>query len=419
MDFTKEKIDFYLLDTHIENIFINEYMPLADGNYVKVYLFALMYADQNDTMSNDTIAKHLNMEIEDVLKAWNYWEKQGIIKKEYKSASNPFDYAVRFVSLKQLFASRNNKPAVTDGQKKKYIAKDVTAIAHSTEIKEMFNHLQSIAGRPFEGNETFEILEWLDNYKMHPDLIIQAYSYCVEKKNTNSFKYISSIIRSWKDKGIQTLQDLEKHLEETDTRYVMYKRILRALGLNFRYPTEEEKRIIDVWFDEWNFDLPTILEACKKTSGISNPNINYINSILKNWSQKGDAKPASKPDTPSAGKPRNVFEEYEKIRNKNEAIYESRRYEIYEKIPKIKIIDEEISKASISISKAVLMPSNDSEKSIDNIKKKIRKLNQEKAFLLTENNYPADYLDMIYQCSACKDTGLLEDGKQCNCLFNE
>ncbi len=36
--------DYYLRDTHIENIFINEYLPYADGDFVKVYTFALMYA---------------------------------------------------------------------------------------------------------------------------------------------------------------------------------------------------------------------------------------------------------------------------------------------------------------------------------------------------------------------------------------
>ena len=38
MNFVREKIkDFYLLDSRIENIFINEYLPAAPGDYVKVY----------------------------------------------------------------------------------------------------------------------------------------------------------------------------------------------------------------------------------------------------------------------------------------------------------------------------------------------------------------------------------------------
>ncbi len=57
MNFIKEKIkDFYLLDSRIENIFINEYMPIAPGDYVKVYLYAAMYAEHNLNMDNATMA---------------------------------------------------------------------------------------------------------------------------------------------------------------------------------------------------------------------------------------------------------------------------------------------------------------------------------------------------------------------------
>ena len=41
----KESKDYFLLVTSVENIFINEYMTAAPGDYVKVYLFALMYAE--------------------------------------------------------------------------------------------------------------------------------------------------------------------------------------------------------------------------------------------------------------------------------------------------------------------------------------------------------------------------------------
>ena len=82
MDFKRERVkDYFLLDTSVENMFINEYMISAPGEYVKVYLFALMYADLGETISNEMIAKHLNIEHEDVLKAWTYWENMGVIRK--------------------------------------------------------------------------------------------------------------------------------------------------------------------------------------------------------------------------------------------------------------------------------------------------------------------------------------------------
>ena len=103
MSFYRDKTkDYFLLDTKVENMFINEYMVSAPGEYVKVYLFALMYAELEVDFSNEDIAKQLSMDIEDVLKAWTYWEKMGIIKKVRKSADNPLDYDVVFVLLKDM-----------------------------------------------------------------------------------------------------------------------------------------------------------------------------------------------------------------------------------------------------------------------------------------------------------------------------
>ena len=59
-------------------MFINEYMVNAPGDYVKVFLYGLMYADLAMSLENDMIANELAMEDEDVLKAWSYWEKQNL-----------------------------------------------------------------------------------------------------------------------------------------------------------------------------------------------------------------------------------------------------------------------------------------------------------------------------------------------------
>ena len=62
MNFIREKIkDFYLLDSRIENIFINEYMPTAPGDYVKVFIYGWMYAEHGLAMSNETIAKQWSL----------------------------------------------------------------------------------------------------------------------------------------------------------------------------------------------------------------------------------------------------------------------------------------------------------------------------------------------------------------------
>ena len=64
MAFRREKIsDLFLTETSVENIFINEYMATAPGDYVKIYLIALMYCDAGMAISNEDIAKTLAIEV--------------------------------------------------------------------------------------------------------------------------------------------------------------------------------------------------------------------------------------------------------------------------------------------------------------------------------------------------------------------
>jgi DnaD/phage-associated family protein len=412
MNFTKELIrDFYLRDTHVENIFINEYLPAAPGDYIKVYLFALMYADFDSGISNETIAKQLGIVDEDILKAWSYWESIGVIKKHYEDPEDKFRYQVEFLNLKSRVYGKKAKSRRTEAK----IPNRLKPILDDDSIKNMFSSIERITGRLFDGREPAEVMSWITDYNATPEMITYAYSYCKKKRNHSNTNYVAAIIKEWAGKGLKTVKEIEAYLEETDNRHYQYKRILRALGF-MRNPTEEEKRIIDTWFDEMSFDIDRILEACKKTTGISNPNINYINTILKSWSTgKGKPTPAKK----ETGKPNqigSVIKYYEEVREKNESLAQLRREEVYKKVPRIKEIETEAREMGLRISKLMLSGGSDAKSSIRVMKDKIDKLNQEKAFLMTENNFRIDYMDVVYDCSLCNDTGILDTGARCNCF---
>ena len=71
----------YLLDTGVENIFLHEYMAPAPGDYVKVYLIGLMYAEAGLDMDGETLARMLSVEPGEVEKAWRYWEGLGVVRR--------------------------------------------------------------------------------------------------------------------------------------------------------------------------------------------------------------------------------------------------------------------------------------------------------------------------------------------------
>lgn len=414
MNFKKEiNKDFYLRDTHVENIFINEYMPQAPGNYVKVYLFALMYADFDKNMTNETIAKHLGMEDEDVLKAWTYWEKLGVIRKHFIKPGDKFHYQVEFINLKGLVYGKKSKARKQDSK----VPDRLKGLMDNKDIKEMYSGIERITGRLFEGNEPMEILSWITDYNATPEMILYAYSYCVKKKGHSNHKYVAAVVKEWANQGLKTKDQIEDYLEETDNRHYLYKRVLRALGL-LRNPTEEEKRIMDTWFDQMGFTIDRVLDACKKTTGISNPNINYINTVLKAWSSGNERTSSNKGETGS-GYIARVMRYYEELRAKHEAEAEERRAKVYEKIPRVREIEEETRNIGLQISKVMLSGTNDAKSKIRAMKERIDRLNAEKAFLMTENNFTIDYMDLTYNCLLCKDTGTLDTGGRCSCFAEQ
>lgn len=415
-NFIKKKAnELYLLDTSVENIFISEYMAGAPAEYVKIYLFALMYANAGYYMDNESIAKQLALEEEDVLKAWTYWESMGVVIKHFEDPKDKFHYCVEFINLKeQLYCPQHKRSR-----------KEKTSVAENklvdVQVKELFENIEKIKGKLLSGKEPVTVLSWMEDLEASPELILYAYSYCKNMRKKDSVNYVGAVLKEWIAKDLRNKEDVEKYLQEVDSRHYQYKRVMQALGFN-RNATEQEKLIMDRWFQDMGCTLEKVLEACAKTSGISNPNINYVNKILENW--KGESRQSGRESTEqTAGSGRTVsaavvFRYYDMLREKAENEAAEHREEIYEKLPEIKRIDEEMRSLGIRLSRIMVSGAPNAKEQLKNFRLKIDALAEEKAFKLTENNFPMDYMEVSYKCSKCKDTGRNDMGERCSC-FNE
>jgi DnaD/phage-associated family protein len=416
MNFKRERIkEFYLRDTQVENVFIAEYMVDAEGDFIKVYLTALMYAD-TDEMSNSLIARHLSMTEEDVLRAWNYWEEKGVIRKQYTDPHDRFHYTVEFLNLKErLYGPSHDSAVVQDNESK---IGELGPEMDDEVFRDIITHIEDITGRLIEGREPEAVVAWLYEDGLEPELITFAYRYCSEKRGQNRFSYISAVIREWKNKGIRTMADAEKYLDDTDMRRNQYKRIMQALGF-YRNPTEAEQTMMNRWFDEMGFGMDKVLEACSRTTGISNPNLNYLNGILNNWytgTGNSTAKPAAVKKTGTKNAVALVNKLYEDIRRKNETIRDERKKAVYSSIPEMEAIESELRRVSMDLSRAAFSKGTKGGISADALKNRIKDLEAEKAYLLTENGFPPDYLELQYECKKCSDTGILDNGERCSCF---
>lgn len=404
MAFRHEKTsDLFLMETSVENMFINEYMATAPGDFVKVYLIARMYADAGLDVTNDDIAKSLGIDIEDVLKAWTYWDRKGVIRKVMTEGANKLEYDVEFTSLReQLYGSKAVK--VSREQSFQESMAD-------TAIQDMLAQIEQMTGTVMNGTEVTEIVSWLTDYNISPEVVVCGYKYSLDRKKKN-IKYVEAVIRGWVEEGLLTVEDITKKIGENDKKNFLYKRVFKALGFN-RNSTEEERRIMDTWFEDMDFSIEKVLEACRKTSGISSPNINYVNKVLTSWyeEQSGNLKGGKRTDVTTG----EVSKYYEMLREKEEQEAEKRRAEVYRKVPRIKEIEETLSASAAEMAMLIVSNRADKNQISEKMRRKTEELNIEEAFLLTDNGFDVDYMEVKYTCDKCKDTGVLESGERCQC----
>jgi len=330
MNFILQEMKIDLGDTPIENIFITDYMPTADGTYVKVYLLGYIYAkDAQNKFNNETIAKNLKIPLSDVLNAWNFWEKESIVIKH--DGLDEYNYTVEFVNLKQLYIDNVYKH-ISKVRDSNYVNNDeLISSNRNVENKRMMEEIEEMFGRPIKITEKQKIITWMNNYKMKPDIMAQAFSYCINNKKVKRFSYIESVVSSWHDEGVNDIDTMVEYLEKRNDRFYVYSRISKSLGFNNRILTEAEMKTIDKWVDEWNFSIEMILKCLENSTKISNPNLNYFDSILDKWYKKGyktiedlkndkkESKVEEKSKIKEAPKTKNKFHNFEqKMKNYSE-----------------------------------------------------------------------------------------------------
>ena len=98
------------------------------------------------------------------------------------------------------------------------------------------------------------------------------------------------------------------------------------------------------------------------------------------------------------------------LNNKHEL--DRRTKEVYERIPAIREMNDEIRSAAVRSAKQLL---NGDREAVEKLRKTIAGLREERQVLLAAYGYPDDYLEMHYECPDCRDTGY-SNGRKCHCF---
>lgn len=103
---------------------------------------------------------------------------------------------------------------------------------------------------------------------------------------------------------------------------------------------------------------------------------------------------------------------YELDRNRARNLYERRKAEVYARLPRIRELDERLTRLSLDTARGMLVGG---AADIAAVKSQITGLTEEKRSLMAQAGYPEDYLKNVHTCPLCEDTGYI-GARKCRCL---
>lgn len=248
--------------TEIDNIFINEYLPDAPENCVKVYLYGLYLCSSGEIVDNalDKFSRHLGLDEDEVITCFMYWQEQGLVQ-----VLSTYPIEVRFTPLKNIGAGI--KLYKTD----KYDT-------FNRQAQELFENKREISKSEY--NEYYDFME---RYHMEQEALLMIIKYCIDTKKANvGYSYILTVARNWANEGILTAQNVEEKLCEFEENSSDLGVLLNTLRIK-RQPYIEEKALFKKWTTELGFTNDVILYVANKIKTKSHPTFDKIDGRLMKY----------------------------------------------------------------------------------------------------------------------------------------
>lgn len=282
-----------LLSTAIPNRFFDEYMPQANGEFVKVYLYLLRSAALAEpSLSISGIADKLNHTEKDVLRALRYWEQAGLLSLSFSGEDTLTDIRILDYPAVQTSASPAEQSASAAAkqaefippEKASYTKAQLARFLEMDDISQILYVAQRYLGKTLNSTETDTIIYFYDSLHFPADLIEYLIEYCVSREH-KSIRYIETVALAWAGQGITSVEEAKS----TSALYSKYCfSVMKAFGLSNRNPGKSELDYIQKWHKTYHFDLSLIIEACNRTiQSIHQPNFEYADTILKKWHSLG------------------------------------------------------------------------------------------------------------------------------------
>ncbi|MDY5863452.1 DnaD domain protein [Agathobacter sp.] len=327
--------------TTVSDIFIDQYMPKANGEFVKVYLYLLRATGSGAGIATiSEIADHFSNTEADIVRALNYWASEGILQVQTGADGQITGINLCSLAVSGIQAAQSNiQSAVADNaaqnslqngmvnnatqnslqngvvnnvaqnistaniqmqdsvveklksqatdkpapSQKEYTLDEIKEFRKNPDISELFFIIETYLKHTLSSTDTNMVLYWLDELHFSTDLVEYLVEYCITKGHS-SLRYMNKVALGWADAGIKTVDQAK---DDAAAHSQIYYTVMKALGITGRNLVDSEVSLINKWVGEYGFDIELVKAACSKTiSAIQKPSFEYTDSILANWRKK-------------------------------------------------------------------------------------------------------------------------------------
>lgn len=327
--------------TTVSDVFIDQYMPKANGEFVKVYLYLLRATGSGAGIATiSEIADHFSNTEADIIRALNYWASEGILQVQTGADGQIMGINLCSLSVSGMQAAQSNiQSAVADNaaqnnlqnsvvnntaqnilqnsvvnnaaqnistvntrmhdsvveklksqtpdkaasSQKEYTLDEIKEFRKNPDISELFFIIETYLKHTLSSTDTNMVLYWLDELHFSTDLVEYLVEYCITKGHS-SLRYMNKVALGWADAGIKTVDQAK---DDAAAHSQIYYSVMKALGITGRNLVDSEVSLINKWVGEYGFDIELVKAACSKTiSAIQKPSFEYTDSILANWRKK-------------------------------------------------------------------------------------------------------------------------------------
>lgn len=273
--------------TTISNIFIDQYLAGASGEYIKVYLYLMRH--EGEAVSVEAVADALNHTESDVRRALAYWQRVGVLddspaQAAGEEAGDPAPVRTGEPVTPPEGSSPGGPGPAPSEVPGAYGLCDMESLSRDEAFTQLVYIAQKYLNKTFTPTDCQILGNLYANVGIAPELLEYLMEYCAQNHHT-SLRYAEKVALSWHEKNITTVEEARAHSRSFSKESFA---VMKAMGLNGRSPADFEYDLMEKWFRNYGFTREIVVEACSRTiRAIHNPSFAYADRILTDWKEAG------------------------------------------------------------------------------------------------------------------------------------